>query len=146
MPSDRQILFQDFSEVQKQAFLELGAPERHAVQTTVVKEGQVGSEMLIVEEGILSVWVRDTKVNEVGVERVMGVSSLIEPHPRTVTLVAETEVSLLRFTRSRVLEHLETVSPKLFHAFFVNAFRIHVNLVRQCEERIVQSDHELNTM
>lgn len=145
MPSDRQLLFQDFTPAQKQAFLALGALERYAVQGVLLKENPVGSEMLIIEEGVVSVWVRDVKINEVGAESIVGVSALIEPHPRTATLIAETEVRLRRFARARVLKHLEGISAKLFHTFFVNAFRIHMNLVRQCEERIVLLDRELNT-
>ena len=145
MPSDRHLLFQDFTPAQKQAFLELGGLERHAVQDVLLKEDPVGDEMLIIEEGVVSVWVRDVKINEVGAESIVGVSALIEPHPRTATLIAETEVRLRRFPRARVLKHLEGISAKLFHTFFVNAFRIHMNLLRQCEERIVVLDQELNT-
>ncbi len=145
MPGDTQLLFQDFTPAQKEAFLELGAPERHPVQAVLLKEYPVGSEMLIIEEGVVSVWVRDVKINEVGAGSIVGVSALIEPHPRTATLIAETEVGLRRFTRAKVLKHLEGVSAKLFQTFFVNAFRIHINLVRLCEERIVQLDRELNT-
>ena len=145
MPSDRHLLLQDFTPAQKQAFLGLGALERHAVQEVLLEEHLVGDEMLIIEEGVVSVWVRDVKISEVGAESIIGVSALIEPHPRTATLIAETEVRARRFARARVLKHLEGVSAKLFHTFFVNAFRIHLNLVRQCEQRIVQLDLELNT-
>ena len=146
MPGDREILFQDFSAKQKQAFLQLGTAERYAPQAEILKAGEVGSEMLMVEDGIISVWVRDVKVNEVGAESILGVSALIEPHERTASLIAETEVNVLLFRRPKVLKHLETVSAKLFHSFFVNAFHINMNLIRVCEERIVQLSQELDAI
>jgi len=146
MPSDQEILFQDFSKMQKQAFLHLGTAVRYAPQAVILKEGEVGSDMLIVADGIISIWVRDVKINEVGAESVLGISALIEPHARTVSLIAETEVDVLLFRRAKVLAHLETVSLKLFHSFYVNAFHTHMNLIRACEERIVQLSHELNVI
>jgi CRP-like cAMP-binding protein len=145
MPGDQQVLFQGFSAKQKSAFLGLATPRRYPVQAMVAREDEMGSEMLIVEEGELSVWVRGVKINEAGEGAVLGVSALIEPHARTASLVAETEVRVLHFARDRVLRYLEGVSPKLFQVFFVNAFQIHLNLVRQCEERIVQLSRELES-
>ena len=144
MPGDRHLLLQDFTSAQREAFLGMGALERHPVQAVLLEEHLVGSEMLIIEEGVVSVWAGDVKINEVCADSIVGISALIEPHPRTATLVAEAEVRVRRFARAKVLKHLEGVSAKLFHTFFVNAFRIHMNLVRQCEERIVQLDRELN--
>ncbi len=146
MPSDREIFFQGFSKEQKQTLLDLAEPEHYAIQAAVVQEGKEGSNTFIVEEGIVSVWVRDVKVNELGPESVLGVSALIEPHTRTASLIAEIEVRVLRLERSKMLEYLETVPSKLFHQFFVNAFRIHMKLVRRCEERIVQLSRELNAI
>ena len=102
--------------------------------------------MFFVEEGIVSVWVRGVKVNEVKAETVLGVSSLIEPHLRTASLIAETRVQVLRFSRARVLKFLETIPPKVFQQFFINAFQIHMNLIGRCEERIVQLTRELNVV
>lgn len=124
----------------------LGAAEEYGPQEVILKESDLGSEMLLVEEGIISVWVKGAKVNEIGPECILGVSSLLEPHPRTAHLVAETEARVLHFKRPRVLKHLETATSKLFHTFFVNAFNIHMNLIRQCEERIVQLSLELSEL
>jgi CRP-like cAMP-binding protein len=146
MPSDREILFQGFSDEQRQDFLNLGTLKHYAPQTVIFREGEMGNNMASVEEGIISIWVQETKVNEIGSDSVPGVSALIAPHPRTASLIAETEVDLLFFRRGLVLEHLGTISPTLFDSFFVNAFRIHMNLIRQCEERIVQLNQELVSM
>ena len=146
MPSDRDIFFQGFTDTQRQNFLTLGISEQYGPQEVILKESELGSEMLLVEEGIISVWVKGARVNEIGPECILGVSSLLEPHPRTARLVSETKAHVLHFKRARVLKHLETASPKLFHTFFVNAFHIHMNLIRQCEERIVQLSLELNEL
>lgn len=146
MPRDQDVLFQGFSEVQKLAFLELATPAHFAVRAEMLKEGELGNDMLLLREGIASVWVRDVKINEVGADSILGISALVEPHGRTASLIAETQVETLRFTRAAVLGHLEAASLKLFHQFFVNAFRIHMNLVRQCEERIVKLARELDEL
>lgn len=145
MASDREILFSGFSEGQRRAFLELGKRERHPLQAVLLREGEPGSDMLLVEEGVLSIWVRDTKVSEVGADSVMGATALVEPHPRTATLVAETEVGVRRFARAEVMTHLDTLPHRLAHLFFINAFRIHINLIRRCEERIIQLSQELQS-
>ncbi len=143
MAGERDLLFRDFTTAQRQAFLSLGVAQVHPVQSVLLEETTTGSEMLFIDEGAVSVWVKNAKINELGPNSVVGVSALIEPHPRTARLVAETEVQTRRFGRSRVLQHLEQVSPALFHRFFVNAFEIHMNLIHQCEERIVALSRQL---
>jgi len=144
MPSDREILFYHFSNVQAHAFLSLGISEEHPVQDVILREGEMGNDMLLIEEGIASVWSQDVKINEVKADSVLGVSALIEPHTRTASLVAETDVCVRRFGRSEVLAYLETIPSKLSHQFFVNAFHVHLRLVRRCEERVVQLAHGLH--
>lgn len=146
MPSDGEILFQGFSEAQRKGFLDLAIPETYAVQDVIVKVGDRGSDMLIVETGVVSVWVREIKVNEVRSDSVLGISTIIEPHPRTTTLIAETPVRVRLFERSKMLAYLESLPSKLFHQFFINAFHIHIKLIQRCEERVVQLAQELKTL
>ena len=143
MASDRELLFNGFPEEERRAFLELGKQECHPIRTILLKEGELGSDMLLIEEGLLSIWARDVKVGEVGTDSVLGITALVEPHERTASLVAETEVEVRRFMRSAVLAHLETLPDRLAHLFYINAFRIHMNLVRRCEERLIQLSREL---
>jgi len=147
MSTDLEILFEGFSAEQKRAFLDMATPSRrYAVQNVVLKEREWGSEMLLVEDGVLSVWASDVKVGEVRKGSVLGVSTLIEPHLRTATLVAETEARVMWFERSRVLAHFETAPLRLLQVFFVSAFRIHLSLIERCEERIVQLTRELHAI
>ena len=146
MSSDCEILFQGFSEVQKKGFLDLAIPETYTVQDAIVKVGDTGSDMLIVEAGVVSVWVHEIKVNEVRSDSVLGISTIIEPHPRTTTLIAETPVRVRLFERSKMLAYLETLPSKLFHQFFINAFHIHMKLIQRCEERVVQLAQELKVL
>ncbi len=143
MPSDQDVLFDGFSEAQKRDFLALASSRRYTPPAVVLREGEMGSEMLLVEDGQLSIWVRDAKINEVEAGSILGISSLIEPHQRTASLRAETPASVLVFTRPKVLEYLSRATPKLFQLFFANAFRIHLNLIDQCEDRIVKLSQEL---
>lgn len=143
MASDRELLFKGFSEVERQAFLALGKQERHPIRALLLKEGELGSDMLLIEEGLLSIWARDVKVSEVGPDSILGITALVEPHERTASLVAETEVEARRFMRSAVLAHLEALPERLAHLFYINAFRIHMNLIRRCEERLIQLSREL---
>ena len=142
--SDREILFQGFSDSRMQTFLDLGVEERYPVRGLILKEGEGGSDMYMVDEGIISVWIRNVKVNEVRKDTVLGVSTLIEPHIRTASLIAETQARVHCFSRTKVLKFLETIPPRLFQQFFVNAFQIHMNLIGHCDERIVQLSRELN--
>ena len=144
MPSDREILFRHFSQAQAHAFISLGIQEDYPIQAMILKEGEMGSDMLLIEEGLASVWSRDVKINEVKADNVLGVSALIEPHRRTASLIAETEIHVRRFGRSEVLDYLETIPSKLSHQFFVDAFHVHLRLVRRCEERVVQLAHGLH--
>lgn len=143
MPTDRDVLFDGLTGDQREAILRLGVAQRYAPQAEIMQEGAMGSGMLIVLDGLVSVWSHDVKVNEVEAGSVVGVSALIDPHPRTVTLIAETMTNVLQFSRARMLRHLEEAPPELLERFFANAFRVHVNLVRACEERIVRLTHQL---
>ena len=124
----------------------MGTLRHYAPQAVIFREGEMGNDMVSVEEGIISIWIQETKVNEIGFGSILGISSLIAPHPRTASLIAETEVDVRSFRRGPTLEHLGTISPTLFDSFFFNAFHIHMNLIRQCEERIVQLSQELISM
>jgi len=146
MLSDSDILFHGFSDTQKQGFLDLATLENYGNQDVIVKAGEPGSEMLLVVSGVVSVWVNSVKVGEARPESVLGVSTVIEPHPRTATLIAETGARVCVFERSKMLGYLETLPPALFHRFFVNAFHIHMKLIQRCEERVVQLAHELNSL
>ena len=123
MPSDKQILVHRFTEAQKRSFLELGIPDQFAIQAVILKEGEWGNDMLMVVEGVVSAWVQNAKVGEVVVETVLGAPCLIVPHPRTATLIAETEVRVLRFGRDSVQEYFDAAPSNLYQQFLVNISR-----------------------
>jgi len=97
----------------------------------------------MVELGEVSIWMKGVKLARVGAGAVLGASSLIEPHRRTATVMAEDYVRALIFRREDVLQFFKSRPPRLFQQFFLNSFRAHMNLVRRCNDVIADLDRRL---
>ena len=143
MARDLDILLSGFPESERKAFCEVGRPRDYTLHQVLAREEEPGSTMFVIELGEISIWMKAVKLARVGAGAVIGASSLIEPHRRTATVMAEDYVRALVFRREDVLRFFKPRSPRLFQRFFLNSFRAHLNLVRRCNEVIVDLDRRL---
>lgn len=143
MPRDFDILLNGFSDAERKAFQQIGRPKDYTLHQTLLQEGEMGSSMYVIELGEVSIWMKGVKLARLGAGVVLGASSLIEPHRRTASVMAEDYVRALVFRREDVLQFFKPRPPRLFQRFFLNSFRAHMNLVRRCNDVIVELDRRL---
>lgn len=143
MPRNFDILLNGFPEADRSAFQQVGRPRDFTLHQTLVREEEMGSSMYVIELGEVSIWMKGVKLARLGAGAVLGASSLIEPHHRTATVMAEDYVRALIFRREDVLQFFKTRPARLFQRFFLNSFRAHMSLVRRCNDVVVDLDRRL---
>lgn len=143
MPRDYDILLNGFPDDDRKAFHQVGRNRDYTLHQVLLQEEEMGSSMYMVELGEVSIWMKGVKLARMGAGAVLGASSLIEPHRRTATVMAEDYVRALIFRREDVLQFFKTRPPRLFQRFFLNSFRAHMSLVRRCNDVIADLDRRL---
>jgi CRP-like cAMP-binding protein len=84
--------------------------------TIVVDQGDPGTHCFVVLEGTASVYVRGEHVASVGPGSMIGEMALVDHRPRTATVVADTDLTLLRFDSkafARLLEEMPKASERV---------------------------------
>jgi CRP-like cAMP-binding protein len=142
MPRDFDILLSGFSEAERKAFHQVGHAKDYTLHQMLVQEEELGSSMYTIELGEVSIWMKGVKLARVGAGAVLGASSLIEPHQRTASVMAEDYVRAMIFRREDVLHFFKPRPPRLFQQFFLNSFRAHMSLVRRCNDEIVELERQ----
>lgn len=89
--------FDGFSPEDLQRVLELGELVQAPAGTVLVDQGDTGTHCFVVVRGDASVYVRGEFVASSGPGTMVGEMSLIDHRPRTATVVADTDMDLLRF-------------------------------------------------
>lgn len=77
----------------------------------LIEEGKVGREFFVVAEGTATVTSGGRRLGTVGPGSFVGEMALIEPKPRTATVVAETPMRLYVFSVQGFLTLLEDAPP-----------------------------------
>lgn len=93
---------------------------RVAAGTTIVRQGEPGSDLYLVVQGALDVWVDGTRVNTLGPGGHFGEIALVSGQPRSATVVAREPVRLFRLGRDDFfdLSHRDqSVAVKMLWAF-----------------------------
>ncbi|MBS1838781.1 MAG: cyclic nucleotide-binding domain-containing protein [Actinobacteria bacterium] len=85
----------------------MSAPEG----TVLMDQGDPGTECFVIVDGEASVYVRAEHIASLGPGSMVGEMALIDHRPRTATVVADSDVSLLRF-RTNAFRTLLDEMPK----------------------------------
>jgi CRP-like cAMP-binding protein len=106
------------------------------------REGDPGSEMFIIRRGTMIISKPVTgKVEQVlarmSVGDFFGEMSLFDRAPRSATLQAETEATLLSLDRESV-EHLARVSPRAAAAFFRSLVHVFIERLRESSNLVAE--------
>jgi CRP-like cAMP-binding protein len=143
MPTEKDILFAGFTEADKREFVEMGREVRVMMHDMVIEEGSPGGSMYIIEEGKVSIWFKGSKLADLGRGDTLGTMVVLTAHSRTATVRAETEVTVLEFSRDEIMNYFKRKPPRLFQQFFVNLARIQINLTGRANRRIMDLDRRL---
>ena len=146
MATEKEILFNGFSETDRREFLAMGKERSFNLHDTVIQEDTPGGSMAIIEEGKVSVWIQDSKVADLGPGDTLSTMVVLTAARRTATVRAEGEVSIIEFTREDIMDFFKRKPPRLFQQFFVNLACIQINLTNRANKRIVYLDRRLREM
>lgn len=108
--------FEGFSDQERARVLDLSEPVTLAAGSLIVDQGDTGTHCFLIVEGTASVYVRGEYVTGSGPGAMVGEMALIDHRPRTATVVADTEMTLLRFgTRAfrTLLEEMPKASERV---------------------------------
>ena len=93
---------------------------RAAAGTTLVRQGEPGSDLYLVVQGALDVWVDSAKVHTIGPGGHFGEIALVSGQPRSATVVAREPVRLFRVGRDDFFDlsrRDQSVAVKMLWAF-----------------------------
>lgn len=108
--------FEGFSDEDRRRVGELSDELRLDAGTVVVDQGDPGTHCFVVLDGTASVYVRGEHVASVGAGSMIGEMALVDHRPRTATVVADTDLQLLRFDSrafARLLEEMPKASERV---------------------------------
>ena len=143
MPTEKEILFTGFSEADRGEFVEMGREVRVKTHDMVLAEGDPGGSMYIIEEGKVSIWFKGSKLADLGRGDTLGTMVVLTAHQRTATVRAESDVTVLEFSRDEIMNFFKRKPPRLFQQFFVNLAKIQINLTTRANRRIMDLDRRL---
>lgn len=103
--------FDGFSAEDLHRVVELSDEIELPAGTVVVDQGDPGTQCFVIVEGLASVYVRGEHVASLDAGSMVGEMALVDHRPRTATVVADTDLDLLRFDSTAFAKLLEEM-PK----------------------------------
>lgn len=103
--------FDGFSAEDLHRVVELSDEIELPAGTVVVDQGDPGTQCFVIVEGLASVYVRGEHVASLDAGSMVGEMALVDHRPRTATVVADTDLDLLRFDSAAFAKLLEEM-PK----------------------------------
>lgn len=108
---ERVALFEGFSPEELQRVADLGEEIDLAPGSVIVDQGDPGLDCYVVVEGIASVYVAGDYIAAIRPGSMIGEMALVDHRPRSATVVADTQMRLLRL-RSQAFRTLLEEMPK----------------------------------
>ena len=90
-------LFECFDPADLRRVVDMSDEVQVAAGTVVVDQGDPGTHCYVIVDGTASVYVRGEFVASSGPGSLVGEMALVDHRPRTATVVADTDLDLLRF-------------------------------------------------
>lgn len=103
--------FSGFDEEDLRRVVELSDEISVASSTVLIDQGDAGADCYVILEGTVSVYVRGEHIASVGAGSMVGEMALVDHRPRTASVVADTDLVLLKFN-SRAFRQLLDEMPK----------------------------------
>lgn len=103
--------FEGFSDDQLRRVLALSEQHEVPAGTVLVDQGDPGTDCFVIVRGEAGVYVRGEHIASAGPGSMVGEMALIDHRPRTATVMAESDMSILRF-RTNAFRTLLDEMPK----------------------------------
>ncbi len=111
--------FESFSGDDLRRVIELSNRMDAAAGAVLMDQGDPGTDCFVIVDGEASVYVRGEHIASLGPGSMVGEMALIDHRPRTATVVADTDMSLLRFRTSAfrtLLDEMPKASERVMTA------------------------------
>ena len=108
--------FEGFSADDLRRVVELSDEIELSAGGGLVDQGDPGTQCFVIIEGIASVYVRGEHVASLGGGSMVGEMALVDHRPRSATVVADTDLDLLRFDSvafAKLLEEMPKASERV---------------------------------
>ncbi|CAB4794764.1 unannotated protein [freshwater metagenome] len=95
--------------------------------SVVVDQGDPGTDCYVILDGTASVYVRGDHVASSGPGSMVGEMALVDHRPRTATVVADTDLDMLRFNSEafrKLLEEMPKASERIMTALHARLNRL----------------------
>lgn len=121
--------FEGFSDEDLHRVADLSEQVEAPAGTVLVDQGDPGTDCFVIVDGTASVYVRGEHVASSGPGSMVGEMALIDHRPRSATVVADTDLKLLRF-RTKAFRTLLDEMPKASERVMTT---LHARLQRDAE-------------
>ncbi|MCK5119967.1 MAG: cyclic nucleotide-binding domain-containing protein [Candidatus Latescibacteria bacterium] len=136
MGTEEEMLFRNFLEKDREAFLSIGRERQCQPGESVVRDAAAGSSLFITMEGEASVWKKNVRVAIIRKGSVFGESALFQNQQRIATIRAEVPMRVLEFRRPDILTFFKWKEERLFKVFVLNIITILLGKLGRANERI----------
>ncbi len=116
-------LFQTFTEQELLRVMRIIYTERHARGAVIIQEGAPGNELYVVVDGSVDVTLEGEYLTTIGAGGHFGELALLDNHPRSASILARTDVTLLTIVRddfNRLVREEHALAVKLLWCFLQN--------------------------
>ena len=138
MQTEVDILFREFSESDRTAFLALGKPVPFAADEVILPAGRSEWDVYIVQAGEVSVWVGNVRLADLREGQTLGTSAILVPQIQWSAVRGNTPGALLQISRDAVITFFQVRPSRLFEQFCVNLFRVWLEVLRQRNGRVAE--------
>jgi CRP-like cAMP-binding protein len=101
--------FEDFSPGELEQVAALGTEQEIPSGAMLMDQGDVGQECFVVVEGTASVYIRGEHAASLHAGSVVGEMALVDRRPRRATVIADTDLKVLRFDVQRFRRLLDEI-------------------------------------
>ena len=108
--------FEGFDDDDLRRVVELSDDVQLPARSVVVDQGDPGTDCYVIVDGTASVYVRGDHVASSGPGSMVGEMALVDHRPRTATVVADTDLDMLRFDSTafrKLLDEMPKASERI---------------------------------
>jgi len=124
-------------------FIKLGHEEKYNSHIDILRKGQIGRDMFLICEGIISVWKQNILLGELVKGDVFGELVMFRDHYRIATVKTESPTLVLRYNRQCLLDFFARQDPRYFNIYTMNIIEILRRKLIATNNRVVKLEEQL---
>ena len=130
-------LLEGFSDEERREFLTCGAIREFYLHDKIISENEDDAHIYLILDGDVSVWRKDVRIFKLKSGDVFNEIKIFNPKPNNITVLAESNCMIFRFTRNDVLNYFKLKPERLFKIFMLNIVTILLKKIEGYEDRLI---------